>query len=569
MRARRTVAATGALVMAALVAGCTGQAPQGEQPGPTASATAQGAFVVAAAVDPMALDPAVVTDPDSLRITRQIFETLVTLPDKPAAATPAPSATATVAGQTAVDPTVVDQTVEPALATEWKASGDGRTYTFTLRQGVQFHDGTPFGPAAVCANFDRWYTLSGRAADPDVSAVYQEVFGGFIDQGSARFRGCTVVGPQQARIDLTTPMPGLLTELTRPQFGLQSPTAMAQYGAYDAGSDPRTTSYATAHPTGTGPFRLGAWEPGVQVVLVRNADHWGQQAAVERVLVKTVNDPKARAERLVKGQIDAYDQVTALEADVLTADPKAGIRREARAPGDLTYLGINRSSKVLVDPAVRRAIAMAIDPQKLVARTMPAGSTVADGLLPGDTASRTYAYDPVEARRLLAEAGARDLKVRIAYPSGVQQSYLPAPEDLYVAVAGQLKEVGITAEPVAMSWPAFLEMLGSDAARADLHLMGVSMPTPEPSTIVTQLLAGGPEEFGIASTTSMLAGLLSQPAGQSRQAALAGAADLLVTDAVLVPLAHPAAGVALGPRVRDADVRPYGGDVWTTVRVNG
>lgn len=568
MRARLTVAATGVLVMAALVAGCTGQGPQGEQPAPTASATAQGAFVVAAAVDPMALDPAVVTDPDSLRITRQIFETLVTLPEKPAAATPAPSATAT-AGSTAVDQTVVDQTVEPALATEWKASGDGRTYTFTLRQGVQFHDGTPFGPAAVCANFDRWYTLSGRAADPDVSAVYQEVFGGFIDQGSARFRGCTVMGPQQVRIDLTTPMPGLLTELTRPQFGLQSPTAMAQYGAYDAGSDPRTTSYATAHPTGTGPFRLGAWEPGVQVVLVRNADHWGQQAAVERVLVKTVNHPEARAERLVKGEIDAYDQVTALEADLLTADPKAGIRSETRAPGDLTYLGVNRSSKVLVDPTVRRAIAMAIDPQKLVAKTMPPGSTVADGLLPGENGPRTYAYDPAEARRLLAEAGAKDLKVRIAYPSGVQQSYLPAPEELYVAVAGQLKEVGITAEPVAMSWPAFLRMLGSDAARADLHLMGVSMPTPEPSTIVTQLLAGGPEEFGIASTTSTLAGLLSQPAGKSRQAALAEAEDLLLTDPVLVPLAHPAAGVALGPRVRDADVRPYGGDVWTTVRVNG
>lgn len=588
----RTVLAllTGAALVTLTACGGPGATPT---PSGSAEATGQGTFVVAAAVDPVSLDPALVTDPDSLRITRQIFETLVTLPDGASAATPSPTASTAADGSTsggapsgssgtdgttpsaaASTPAQVDDTVAPGLATAWKATRGGRTYTFTLRQGVKFQDGTPFGPSAVCANVDRWFTLTGRAADPDVSAVYQEVFGGFVDSPSTRLAGCTVIGTQQVRIDLTTPMPGLLTQLTRPQFGIQSPTAMATYGAYDTGGDPRTTAYATAHPTGTGPFRFGAWEAGVQVVLLRNPDYWGAKPTVERVLVKTVNDPKARGDALVKGTVDAYDQITPLEAGSLTTDPTAGTRVLSRTQRDLTYLGIDRSTKTMQDTRVRQAIAMAIDPKALVVRTMPAGSQVADDLVPGRSRQRAYGYDPVAARRLLAEAGVTDLKVRIGYPSGVQQSYLPAPEDLYVAVADQLKAVGITAEPVAMSWPAYLQLLGtpSDSAnRPDLQLMGVAMDTAEPSSTVTQLLSGGATEFGLdpSWTSATLSGLAALPAGTGRDAAISAAEDHLLTDPVVVPLAGPADRVAVGRRVKDVTVRPYADEVWTSVRLNG
>ncbi|QGF24270.1 ABC transporter substrate-binding protein [Raineyella fluvialis] len=571
-----------AVLAGTLLVGLSSCATPGTTPAPSgsAAATGQGTFVVAAAVDPLSLDPALVSDPDSLRITRQIFETLVTLPEGATAATPSPAAsTTTQTGGAQADPNAsaaaqVDDAVAPGLATSWKATRGGRTYTFTLRQGVKFQDGTAFGPSAVCVNVDRWLTLSGRAADTDVSAAYQEVFGGFIDQQGTRLAGCTVLGAQQVRIDLTTPMPGLLTQLARPQFGIQSPTAMATYGAYDTGADPRASAYATAHPTGTGPFRFAAWEPGVQVVLVRNADYWGAKASVERVLVKTINDPKARGDALTKGTIDAYDQITPLEAGSLTTDPKTNTRVTSRAQRDLTYLGIDRSAKAMQDTRVRQAIAMAIDPKALVVRTMPPGSQVADGLMPGRARPRAYSYDPTAAKRLLAEAGVSGLKVRIAYPSGVQQSYLPAPEDLYVAVADQLKAVGITAEPVAMSWPAYLQMLGtaSDTAnRPDLQLMGVAMDTPEHSSTLTRLLSGGAEEFGLASTWtgSTLDGIDGLPAGSGRDSALAAAEDRLLTDPVVVPLAVPADRLAVGRRVKELGVRPYADEVWTSVRLSG
>ncbi|WP_323421906.1 ABC transporter substrate-binding protein [Raineyella sp.] len=580
-RARRVLALLAGAALVPLTA-CGGPGPTPTPADPTAAG--QGTYVVGAAVDPLSLDPALVTDPDSLRITRQIFETLVMLPEAAAAATPSPSPTATTGAGTGTgpatpgDPTTtaaapVDDAVAPGLATAWKATNGGRTYTFTLRQGVKFQDGTSFGPSAVCANVDRWFTFTGRAADPDISAVYQEVFGGFIDSAGTRLAGCTVLGTQQVRLDLTTPMPGLLTQLTRPQFGIQSPTAMATYGAYDTGADPRATPYATAHPTGTGPFRFGAWEAGVQVVLLRNPDYWGSKATVERVLIRTVNDPKARGDGLVKGTLDTYDQITPLEAGSLTTDPKAGTRVLGRAPRDLTYLGIDRSAKAMQDTRVRQAVAMAIDPTALVVRTMPPGSQVADDLIPGRSRQRAYAYDPTAARRLLAEAGVSDLKVRIAYPSGVQQSYLPAPEDLYVAVADQLKAVGITAEPVAMSWPAYLQMLGTSNStnRPDLHLMGVAMDTPESSSTVSQLLSGGAAEFGLGAswTSATLNTLAGLPAGSGRDAAVHAAADHLLTDPVIVPLAVPADRVAVGRRVTQFTVRPYADEVWSSVRLTG
>lgn len=558
---RRSVALPVAAALALVLAGCSGPAAQQSQsPAPTASALGQGTFVVAASVDPLALDPAVVTDPDSLRVTRQVFETLVALPAgsaDPAAATPTPGPVE----------------VAPLLATTWEVSADSRSYTLVLREGVEFHDGTPFDAAAVCANVDRWYTFDGRARDVDVSGAYQEVFGGFIDQPEARYAGCTQLGPLRVRLDLAAPAPGLLTDLTRPQFAIQSPTAMAAHGAYATGDDPRGTSYATAHPTGTGPFRFGAWEPGVQVVLLRNADYWGSAPAVERVLVRTINDPQARAEQLLKGEIDAYDQVTALDAALLDAAQLAGepdgLRVERRAVGDLAYLGIDQRSTVLDDPRLRQAVAAAIDPQALVAATMPTGSTVADRLRPGEQGARAHPYDPVLARGLLAEAGATDLTVRIAYPSGVQQSGLPAPEQLYVAVAQQLAAVGITAEPVAMSWPAFLAALGSAESPADLHLMGVSMASPDSGTVITQLLTGAHSEFGIEPSSARVAALLSAPAGAARAAALASVEQQLLDDATIVPIAYPASSVVFGPRVVEAPVSPYGGEVWTAVRVSG
>src|SRR6478609_4118912 len=143
----RKVALLLAAICVLVLAGTAGGASQG------------GTIVFAGASDPTYLDPALVSDGESFRVTTQIFEGLVAL--KP--------------GST---------TVIPALATSWSLDKSRTKWTFNLRKGVKFHDGTPFNAAAVCYNFDRWYNFTGPFQDPGATFYYQSIFSGFKHNGS-------------------------------------------------------------------------------------------------------------------------------------------------------------------------------------------------------------------------------------------------------------------------------------------------------------------------------------------------------------------------------------------------
>ncbi len=127
----------------------------------------------------------------------------------------------------------------PQLATSWTASKNGLSWTFKLRQGVKFHDGTPFNAAAVCFNFTRWYTLPGAAAERRTSNYYWfTVFGGFANPAPGNpgpdkslYQGCKVVNASTARIILNRPSSSFLGALALPNFGIASPTALVKYQA--------------------------------------------------------------------------------------------------------------------------------------------------------------------------------------------------------------------------------------------------------------------------------------------------------------------------------------------------
>src|SRR3954470_13155876 len=122
--------------------------------GTAGGASKGGTMVYAGASDPTYLDPALVSDGESFRVTTQIFEGLVGL---------RPGTT----------------NVVPKLALSWKNTGGGKIWTFQLRKGVKFHDGTRFNAAAVCFNFNRWYNFSGALQDPGATFYYQSIFGGY------------------------------------------------------------------------------------------------------------------------------------------------------------------------------------------------------------------------------------------------------------------------------------------------------------------------------------------------------------------------------------------------------
>src|SRR5204863_4802775 len=130
----------------------------------------------------------------------------------------------------------------PELATSWKASKNGLSWTFTLRKGVKFSDGTPFNAAAVCFNFSRWYNFPAPLQSDALSYYWNTVFGGFAHPASGNpgpdkslYKGCKAHGKYSVSILLTRRSSSFLGALALPNFGIASPTALKKYDA-DAGT---------------------------------------------------------------------------------------------------------------------------------------------------------------------------------------------------------------------------------------------------------------------------------------------------------------------------------------------
>ena len=228
--------------------------------GVAGAGSGRGTLVFAGASDPTYLDPALVSDGESFRITEQIYEGLV-----PAR-------------------TRQDEHPSPSWRRAGTLSRDGKTYTFILRRNIKFHDGTRFNAAAVCANFNRWYNFSGPFQDASATYYYQAIFSGFKRNESSSlstplYSSCRAKGQYTAVVKLRRKNGPFLPSLSLSAFAMQSPTAMKKYGANQGelrnGVFRPTGSYAFEHPTGTGPFRFVSWKVGEKVELAEYKGYWG------------------------------------------------------------------------------------------------------------------------------------------------------------------------------------------------------------------------------------------------------------------------------------------------------
>ena len=133
--------------------------------------------------------------------------------------------------------------VEPLLATKWETTDGGKTHTFTLREGVKFHDGTDFNAEAVCFNFDRWYNWTGLNQNENISYYYDQLFRGFkTGKTGGIYDSCEATSPTEATIKLKSPFAAFVQAMTLPSFSMQSPTALKEYDADNTGGtvdDPR------------------------------------------------------------------------------------------------------------------------------------------------------------------------------------------------------------------------------------------------------------------------------------------------------------------------------------------
>ncbi|MGH3072691.1 MAG: ABC transporter substrate-binding protein, partial [Gaiellaceae bacterium] len=435
------------VAMLAFAAGCGGddddEAGDGGATTEASAGAEGGTLVFAGAADPVALDGALVSDGESLRVVTQLFETLVAL--KPGTTEP-----------------------EPGLATEWSANDDGTVWTFQIREGVTFHDGEPLNAEAVCFNFDRWYNFEGPLQNPGATYYWQVVFGGFAtfnkDSGAPEdslYQSCEATDELTAVLTLTKPSATFIPALSQQAFSIASPKALQEFKADEGTTDADgvftpTGTFATEHPIGTGPFEFVSWTRNDRIVLKRFEDYWGDKAKIDELIVRPISDNAARLQALQTGEIQGYDLVE--PQDVATIEGDSSLQIIDRPAFNVAYVGFNIAKKPTDDVEVRKAIAYGLDRQAVVDNFYSGRAVVATQFMPPEVVGYaedvpTYEYDPELAKKTLTDAGyTLPVPLEFWYPTDVSRPYMPDPKRNFEGFAASLNKSGFKVTAKSAPW---------------------------------------------------------------------------------------------------------------------
>ncbi|KGF68438.1 ABC transporter substrate-binding protein [Hoeflea sp. BAL378] len=318
-----------------------------------------------------------------------------------------------------------DGSILPALAESWEISEDGLTYTFKLRSGAKFHDGSAFDAEDVK------FSLNRARADDSTNA--QKAL--FADIASVE-----VVDPATVKVTLSKPNGSFLFNMAWGDAVIVAP---------------ETAADNAAKPVGTGPFAFGEWVKGDRVDLVRNPDYWGEPVKLEKVTFKFISDPTAAFAAMMAGDLDAYPAFPAPEnLTQFEADPRFAVIIGS-SEGE-TILAMNNKKPPLDDIRVRQAITHAIDRQAIIDGALFGyGTPIGTHFAPHNPAyvdlTAQSAYDPEKSKALLAEAGVSDLTLSLKLPP---PSYARRGGEI---IAAQLREVGINTEITNVEWAQWLE----------------------------------------------------------------------------------------------------------------
>jgi peptide/nickel transport system substrate-binding protein len=361
-----------------------------------------------------------------------------------------------------------DFKVTPHLATKWTVSDDGKTYSFTLREDVTFHDGAPFDAAAVVANINY---ITNKETQSKVSL-------GLLGPCTS----AAATGKYTVEIKCATPYAPFLAQLGEPYLGMQSPKAMEQYGK-DLG----------LHPTGTGPFAFVSYQPSQSVVLKRNESYqWGPAevahkgpADIAEITFHIVPNSQARVNEFQSGQSQMMQQTPGV---YWIAFQKTGQYTAIPIPigGMGIFVPINASRFPTDDIAVRKAIQHAIDKKGVVqlaeAGVFPVSNTpLLKGMVGYDASLEdSYPYDPGKAEALLKGAGWT--KAGEFWEKGGQRltlaitaiSTVPSYPLLAQAIQGYLRKAGMDAQVTQLAVPAWLAAnIKGDMSLTPLQYAGV------------------------------------------------------------------------------------------------
>jgi peptide/nickel transport system substrate-binding protein len=515
-------------------------------------------FIIAGAADPTYLDPALVSDGESFRVTEQIFEGLVSL---------RPGSTV----------------VRPGLATKW-SSKNGKDWTFFLRKGVKFHDGTAFNAAAVCANFNRQYNFTGPFQDASATYYWQTVFLGFkknesADLSPSLYKGCTTRGQNIAVIHLTKRSASFLAAMVISSFSIQSPTAMKKYGANQAelrnGTFYPTGSYAFSHPTGTGPFKFKSWTVGEKVELVKNTSYWGPKPKIDRVIIRPISNNTARVQALQTGEINGADLIQ--PQDVPTIKSNSKLKLLDRPSFNVAYVTINQKKAPFNKLAVRQAIAYGLDRAGVVRSFYAGRAQVAQEFMPPQLFGWTnkvpkYPYNPDKAKSLLRSAGlSLPVPIEFWYPTNVSRPYMPRPDLNFQAFAASLEKSGFKVTAKNAPWrPDYVKNVNQGTA-GDINLIGWTGDFGDPDNFVGTFFQSESPQWGF--NNKAIFSILTKAEGEvnyKKRVKLYQQANIMIMKFLPgVPYAHSKPALGFQRSVHGYVPSPVGTDPFAGVSIGG
>jgi peptide/nickel transport system substrate-binding protein len=486
-----------------------------------------GTFVYGRGADSVGLDPAVVTDGESFRVTRNIYESLLEYKR--------------------------DSTeVVPGLAEVWTTSPSGLEWKFELRRQVKFHDGTPCNAEAVVFNFERWMS----EAHPHHKGVFEywkSMFGGF----PGFVKAIKAIDEHSVAFVLDQPMAPFLANLAMPMFGIASPTAIKKHG----------DDYFK-NPAGTGPFRFREWRKDDRVVLERNPDYWGEKPLLDRVVFRSIVDNSARLLELQTGSIDLMEFLNPDEIPSVRND--ANLELILRPSMNVGYLWWNVKKEPFSRLEVRRAIAHAVNKRAIVEKLFGGIGVLAKNMLPPslwgyNDAVVDYEYDPAKAREYLAKAGlANGFKTTLwAMPN--PRPYMPQPTKIAEAIQADLRAVGIDADIVTMDWATYLAKTRD--GEQDMYMLGWTGDNGDPDNFLYWFF-GQPEtrsRYFNAKAAELTAKARTIFNKEARAQLYREVQVVLKEDAANVPIAHTTPPLAAKKIVKGYTPHATGGERLDTV----
>jgi ABC-type transport system substrate-binding protein len=416
--------------------------------------------------DSVGLDPAYETDGNSFMVCDNLFEALVFYADESTA-------------------------LIPGLAKSWDISGDGKTYTFHLQEGVTFHDGTPFNADAVVFSIGRMmkdpnvkflgqgWDIPAQERPPEywVSMEMDDTIGSIeaVDENTVVFNLKRVEAPFLANMGMD------FADIISPSAFLKNPKEFLR------------------NPVGTGPFKFVEWIKDDRIVLEKNTDYWNKSGGpyLDKLVFRSIPENSVRFLELKTGNIHICQFPNPADIEMASKDPNLILPTQ---PGmNVGYLSFNHTKEPWKSNVnLRKAIAHGINRKAIVDNIYQGMGQVANNPIPPtmwgyNTSVPGYAYDLELAKEYLAKAGypeGKGLGEITLWSMPVPRPYNPEGQKIGVAMAADLKKLGITARIVSYDWGTYLKRQREQPADMDLFQLGWTGDNGDPDNFLAVLFDG-------------------------------------------------------------------------------